>query len=101
LEKRPVEPAGSVLSANPFITLFRGLWPPFRVHPEVLRIFLHKPPQRCGGVFSSFYGVGGAGLFLFFSLVSNGVLPGVRGNRGFLSDSISLQQEKYYSRIFL
>ena len=87
-EKRPVEPAESVLSENPFFTLFRGLWPPFGAHPEVLRIFLHKPPRRIGGVFSSFYGVGRAGLFLFYFPVSNGVFPGVRGDRGFLSDSI-------------
>jgi len=49
----------------------------------VLRIFLHKPPQCCGGVFSSFYGVGGAGIFLFFSLFQMGSFLGCVGIEAF------------------
>lgn len=53
----------------------------FRVHPEVLRISLHKPPQRCGGIFSTLLGIGGAGLFLFFPYFKWGLSWGALAKR--------------------
>lgn len=131
-EKRPVEPAGSASSLSESGNLSRilsgGLWPPFRVHPEVLSLSLHKPPkpflvafslslqrpltsfqalplyspfkpsQPLSGAFSAHSWARRSWiipyLFPFSFKISNGFYPEVRGDRGSLSDSIFLQQEK-------
>jgi len=66
-DRRSAEPARSVLSRNPSSPFPEAYGLLFRVHPEVLRISLHKPQQRCGGVFSTFSGIGGAGEFMDLS----------------------------------